>query len=336
MKILLFSLLLFFLPDVIQAQLKWTNVDSLFGDLPASVHVYRTTDSLDGKPNIAYYVRAHLQDKGISFTADTTYQRRLTPAEFYKKNGEPLIVVNCSFFSFATNQNLNVVIKDGKMVSYNPSSIAGKGKDTLQYFYPFRSAIGIDKDRNADVAWLYTDSTRKWPIAFESPLIKVMKGNKPKLRLTYKKAKAINRDHGKYTSGLFARDVKNKWEMETAVGGGPVLIDHGMIHISNETEMMFTGKAIADKHPRTAMGFSNRDSSLIILVVQGRFPGIAEGATLQHMAKILYDIGCFEALNLDGGGSSCLLVNGKNTIQPSDKGEQRPVPAVFIIRNKSF
>jgi len=39
-----------------------------------------------------------------------------------------------------------------------------------------------------------------------------------------------------------------------------------------------------------------------------------------------------EALNLDGGGSSCLLINGKETIKPSDKEGQRPVPAVFMIR----
>jgi exopolysaccharide biosynthesis protein len=45
-------------------------------------------------------------------------------------------------------------------------------------------------------------------------------------------------------------------------------------------------------------------------------------------------LGCVEALNLDGGGSSCLLVNGKNTIQPSDKEGQRPVPAVFIVERK--
>jgi exopolysaccharide biosynthesis protein len=51
-------------------------------------------------------------------------------------------------------------------------------------------------------------------------------------------------------------------------------------------------------------------------------------------AKLLKDIGCIEALNLDGGGSSCLLINGKETIQPSDKEGQRPVPAVMLIKVK--
>ncbi len=78
------------------------------------------------------------------------------------------------------------------------------------------------------------------------------------------------------------------------------------------------------------MGYT-KDGRIIVLVIQGRFPGIADGATLTQEAKILKDIGCEEALNLDGGGSSCMLINGKETIQVSDKVE-RAVPAVFIIR----
>ena len=102
------------------------------------------------------------------------------------------------------------------------------------------------------------------------------------------------------------------------------------VHYNNR-ELKFAGKAIEDKHPRTAMGYT-KDNKLVILLVQGRFPGIAEGATLTQEARLLKDIGCYEALNLDGGGSSCLLVNGKETIKPSDKEGERPVPAVFLIK----
>ena len=67
------------------------------------------------------------------------------------------------------------------------------------------------------------------------------------------------------------------------------------------------------------------------MVVQGRYPGLADGATLTQEAAMLKELGCWEAMNLDGGGSSCLLINGKEAITPSDKGKQRPVPAVFMI-----
>ena len=101
-------------------------MDAEFQPLPASVHVYKTTDMLDGKPNIAYYVEANLKDKKLDFTVDTTYQRRLSPSQFYEKNDKPILVVNTTFFSFTTNQNLNVVIKDNKLLGYNIHTINGR------------------------------------------------------------------------------------------------------------------------------------------------------------------------------------------------------------------
>ena len=322
-----FLLLVLFFSLSVNAQLKWINVDSLYQPLPSTVHVFKTTDTLDGKPNIAYYVIADLKDKKLLFDADTTLNRRFTPTQFYQKNNQPLVVVNTTFFSFQTNQNLNLVIKDGKLIGYNIHSIPGRGTDTFTYRHPFRSAIGIDNKRRADIGWIYTDSAKKVSYSFQHAF-PAMKDSSTKVDFgRYVKYKTSLLKHLKEIP-----DSK-KWRMKTAVGGGPVLLQEGEVRITNEEELMFTGKAIDDKHPRTAMGYT-KDNKLIILVVQGRFPGIAEGATLGQEAKILQALGCWEALNLDGGGSSCMLVNGKETIKPSDAAGQRAVPAVFIISNK--
>ncbi|MEP7256388.1 MAG: phosphodiester glycosidase family protein [Ferruginibacter sp.] len=296
--------------NLLHAQQKWINVDSAFQPLPDNFHVYKTTDSLDGKPFIAYYAAAKLKDRHLNFNADTTRGRRITPLKFYEKNDQPLLIVNCTFFSFETNRSLNVVIKDGKMVAFNNHSIPMRGKDTFQYRHPLGSAIGISKKRKADVAWLYSDSSVKRPFVFQEPV------------------NFIKDSSLKVSAGLFS--VKKKWKMRTAVGGGPVLVQNGEIKISNNEEFKFAGKAIDDKHPRTCMGYTG-DGRLIVMVIEGRHPGIAEGATLTQEAQLLKDIGCMEALNLDGGGSSCMLINGKETITPSEKGVERPVPAVFII-----
>ena len=108
-KIINYSLLTI-ISTVLNAQLKWTNVDSLYQPLPSSVHIYFTNEPIDTAPFRAYYLIADLKDKKIDFTADTTLGRRFTPTQFYQRNDQPLVVVNCTFFSFATNQNLNVVI----------------------------------------------------------------------------------------------------------------------------------------------------------------------------------------------------------------------------------
>ena len=317
------------------AQLKWVNVDSLYQPLPASVHVYKTTDTLDGKPNIAFYLIADLKDKRLLFDVDTTHNRRLTPSKFYTKNCDehpnnacsfPLVVVNTTFFSFQTNQNLSGVMKDGKLVGYNIHSIPGRGKDTFTYKHPIGSAIGITKNRKADIAWIYTDSNTVEVLGFQKPVTILIDSSKLFNLRKHIGCPTCIGYHAEYAQG-------RNWKVKTAVGGGPVLLQDGLIRITNSEEMKFAGKAIDDKHPRTAMGYT-KDNKLIILVVQGRFPGIAEGATLTQEAKILQDLGCWEALNLDGGGSSCMLVNGKETIKPSDAGGQRAVPAVFLIKGR--
>jgi Phosphodiester glycosidase len=297
-------------------QLHWVRVDSSYGPLPGSMHVYRSTDSLGGFPSVAYYVSARLKDKRIQFTTETGQGKRFTPAEYYQLEQFPLLVVNCTFFSYTTNQNLNVVVKDGKMVAYNVNALRGAGRDSTLYYYPTRGAIGIDRRRRADVAWTFTDSSRHWPYAFEDGPV-IAKGTDP-LPTIYD-----------------LKDIEWKWwKMRTAVGGGPVLIYDGKIRITDKEEQLFPRSNRNGEHnPRTAMGYT-RDGQLIVLVIQGRTPGAAAGATLQAEAGILLGLGCYEALNLDGGGSSCMLVNGKETIHPSDQDGQRPVPAVFLIKRR--
>jgi hypothetical protein len=306
--------------------LKWENADGQYQPLPASVHIFRTTSPLDGKANIAYYLIADLKDRSVEFDVDTSKGRRLTPAQFYKRDPEAIAIVNTTFFSYETNSSLNSVIKKGRPLAYNVHTINGRGRDTLTYRHPFGSAIGISKKRKADIAWLFTDTLSRFTYAFQSP-VTPLKDSLMDIHYTHPlKGKPMNRDL------VSDKNLKSgKWRMQTAVGGGPVLLQNGEIRITNNEELKFAGKAIDDKHPRTAMGYT-KDNKIIILVVQGRFPGIAEGASLPQLAHIFKDLGCVEALNLDGGGSSCLLVNGKETIKPSDAVGQRPVPAVFIIR----
>lgn len=311
-----FFAVLLLLPVYGFTQMRWVNVDSLFGPLPASVQVFRSVDSLDGSPFIGYYVKARLKDRKLAFTVDTTLGRRLTPAAYFERNNQPLVVVNCTFFNFDKNQNLNLVIRDGNIVGYNNHSIPMRGKDTFQYRHPLASALGITKKRKADVAWTLTDSSRSF--AYASQLAPDTPIRDSVMRPSFTDLQTGYRLH------------YEKWKMKTAIGGGPVLVQEGRVKITNNEELKFAGKAIGDKHPRTCIGYTT-DGYLIIMAIQGRFPGIAEGATLEQGARLLVGLGCVEALNLDGGGSSCLLINGKETIQPSDKGGQRPVPAVFLI-----
>ena len=63
-------------------------------------------------------------------------------------------------------------------------------------------------------------------------------------------------------------------------------------------------------HPRTAVGIDASGSKLIIVVVDGRQPNYSDGANMQELADILLENGAVDALNLDGGGSSTLVIEG--------------------------
>ena len=308
------------------SQIKWKNVDSLYQPLPSSVHIYLTDQPIDTGAFRAFYLIADLKDKKLEFTTDTSLNRRLTPAKFFERHKKPLVVVNCTFFSFETNRNLNLVIKNGKLTGYNVHTVVGRGKDTFTYKHAFASGIGINKKRKADVAWTYTDTSKRSSFAIQESRAP-LHDSIPHLPFSSVRSIKYSVLHGKHFRRTF-----HKWKMQTAVGGGPVLLQNGEITIANEEELKFTGKAINDKHPRTAMGYT-KEGKLIILMIEGR-NNAAHGATLRQEAEILKALGCVEALNLDGGGSSCMLVNGKETIKPSDKEGQRPVPAVFVIKQK--
>jgi uncharacterized protein YigE (DUF2233 family) len=171
----------------------------------------------------------------------------------------------------------------------------------------------MDKKGSMDIAYTFTDSASK-NIMYQQLPMNAFKDSNAKLVAT--------------DPNLTNLSV---WKLKWANGGGPVLMRSGRINISNNEERKFAGKAINDYHPRTAMGY-DMEGKLIIMAIQGRMKGIAVGATLSQMATFFEQLDCYEAINLDGGGSSCLLVNGKETIKPSDPTGQRPVPAVFYVK----
>ena len=95
--------------------------------------------------------------------------------------------------------------------------------------------------------------------------------------------------------------------------------------------------------PRTAVGVSEDGHQLIVVVVDGRQLGYSQGATLQELAEILVEQGAYRAMELDGGGSSTLVIEGdsgqsvvlNSPVHQGVNGKERPVATHigFFIRN---
>jgi exopolysaccharide biosynthesis protein len=88
----------------------------------------------------------------------------------------------------------------------------------------------------------------------------------------------------------------------------------------------------ASRHPRTAVGVAPDQSTLWLVVVDGRQPEHSLGMTLPELAGLFGALGAPEALNLDGGGSSVMVLRGRVVSRPSDAGGERAVVNALVLR----
>ncbi|MDO7907355.1 phosphodiester glycosidase family protein [Paenibacillus sp. JX-17] len=104
----------------------------------------------------------------------------------------------------------------------------------------------------------------------------------------------------------------------------PVLLKDGQ-----RTPIPYKWQISPKRAPRTVIG-NYKDDQLLVIVVDGYNERGSSGATLQELQNKMFNLGVQDAYNLDGGGSSSLILNGRVVNKPSD-GQLRPVPTHFLF-----
>lgn len=105
------------------------------------------------------------------------------------------------------------------------------------------------------------------------------------------------------------------------LGAGPRLIQSGNIVLGNGNIEQFLPDIMNGRAPRTAVGLT-KDGKIILMVVDGR-SSLSNGFTLWELASELRSKGVVDAMNLDGGGSSEMVVGNSIKNSPSDNQERR-------------
>src|SRR5690606_3981740 len=113
-------------------------------------------------------------------------------------------------------------------------------------------------------------------------------------------------------------------QLDQMIGGHPRMIINGVVDMNPDDALVF------NRHPRTAVGINQDTSKLYIIVVDGRQVTSA-GMTLFELADYMLSIGCYNAMNLDGGGSSTMVVRGEIENSPSDGIERDVANALMVI-----
>ena len=117
------------------------------------------------------------------------------------------------------------------------------------------------------------------------------------------------------------------------LASGPVLLLGGWEARDEWPSTSFYTK----RHPRTFIGTTS-DGWVYLVVIDGRTPGKADGATIHETALIARLLGLENALNLDGGGSSTLWTRAHGVVSNPcdnhrfDHAGQRRVPNIVLIK----
>ena len=293
--------------------------DGSFGQLPDGVRLYKSPEVLQGKPAIAYIATVDLSkrsfhvwgisDPALSGSADP-FQ---TPTQVYNTKDGPVLVMNGGYFysDSGTNYSASLAVEEGELLSPN---INYASEDWITMYYPTKGAFIRHADGTMEASWTYwADASNHW--IYDAPAQNGY-GSTP-----------LDQPSATFPSAGRA------FEAKTAIGAGPVLIKNGQFQntwryecLPGDHDVNCQGRA-----PRTAIGCTS-DGLLVLFVCEGR--DMTEGVpgySTEDVANILLAFGCKEALNLDGGGSTCLLVNGLETIKPSD-GSQRSVGNCIYIK----
>ena len=278
----------------------WTNVTSSY-NMPTGIQVFSGEDA-----------SIPLKIKYIDIDLNTT-DLEVSPVLGSPANAKnwatklgAIAVMNGGYFGGSTSYS---AIINNTVEAKNIAALNRSGVD-----YPVtRGFFGFNTDGTMAVNWIYHFGNAKTDV--------------------YTYANPTPNANGSPAATPIQSEGTQWTNLAKGMGAGPVLIKNGVI-VDTYDEEVFWGSGVSNTglDPRSAIGYTN-NKHLILLVADGRQTGISAGASLPQMASILKNLGCIEALNCDGGGSTQLATPNTYINTPSES--YRSVPSVWAIFKKA-
>jgi hypothetical protein len=116
---------------------------------------------------------------------------------------------------------------------------------------------------------------------------------------------------------------------EFLLGAGPRLVAGGRA-IEDPGLKFYPADFATTRHPRTAAGIL-KDGRIALVTVDGRQPTLSVGLSIPELAALMLELGCADAINLDGGGSTTMVAGGRIVNAPSDAAGERPVSDALLV-----
>ena len=299
--VMLFSYAIFS-SDTMAQTIEWRNISEQYS-LPDGIQLYEGTRSSPALK--AWYIEVDMKVATIGLVPYLAENGTETVTEFSKRIGA-IAAINGGYFG--GNSSYSTVVQPGQVLSRNVGSLNRNNRS-----YPvIRSAFSIAKNRDMTVDWIYH---------FGSTPDDIYRFNQP-----------MGYTNGSSDLPLAApnKNTGEAFDMYMGIGGGPILVKGDSIHVSYNEEIFWgSGVGLSNRDPRTAVGYT-ADGRAILLVTDGRQVA-SQGFSLPEMAQVMIDLGCTEAINLDGGGSSQMAVTNQLINRPGGGTYQRPVTSFLAV-----
>ncbi len=212
---------------------------------------------------------------------------------------------------FGSGSSYSALIQPGDVQAQNVAAVTRNGAS-----YPvMRSLFSLSKENKPAIDWIYHFSSLPEGVyEFDQPLGYASSSDNP-------------------LPSPKTQDGNSMTDLLMGVGGGPTLVKGDSIHLTYFEEIFWgSGVGRDNRDPRSAVGYT-KDNQVILLVADGRQNG-SQGVSLSELAQIMIDLGCVEAMNLDGGGSSQMTLGSTLVNSPEGGSFQRPVATFLAITHR--
>ena len=284
-------------------ELKWEK--QTYAGLPDDVEVYKTTSKLNDRNFNAWYAVADPSKVDFRVLYPETVGAKKTVASQAEAAGDCLALINGAIYG---NYNIGVIITEGKMTQQWHGEIEGCYWATNSQLYQLtRPIIGVDKDGKAGAYWVGVPQQGTF-YYYDRPQPNVVGQAK----------------YGKVTATSPVPTVS--WEPYYAISCGPMVLYDGLVCADNsmvDDTHYYTNfecwdeSGVYSAHPdRSAVGVT-ADGKIVLFICDGRIDA-SQGAYIKELGPIMKSIGCVHAMNLDGGGSTGMWLNGAGMINYKD------------------
>lgn len=278
--------------------MQWTRLSD--SSLPSGIELYETESPLNGRKFHGWYAVADVKGD-VEMRVNISSPAKNLDDQFAD---DCYVLINAGYMY--NGKHTGVAVVDGTTSPGTVYDVLTTGSDTGTRYPITRGVMGVDAAGVPDVCWTGSTSSPNVAYYYDRPLPTVVGEAKYKTANSENPAPAV------------------AWNPRNAVSAGPVLLYDGKIPFdftltSKGAGFLLTNYEVIPndifgssgvRPDRTAVGYL-ADGRVVLFVCDGRISGGAQGADVLELARIMKGLGCVGALNLDGGGSTGIVVGGK-------------------------